>query len=87
MIILMANVLFFAKLREQLNCECLVLDLSSEKDIQSIKEDILRQLGEDCRQYLFAQNILCSVNHEIHDGSSIISNDDEIAFFPPVTGG
>lgn len=87
MITLMAKVLFFAKLREQLNCEHLTLEVRGDKKIASIKEEILEQLGKDARQYIFAENILCSINHEISDGSSIIHNDDEIAFFPPVTGG
>ena len=32
-------------------------------------------------------NILIAVNMEYTDGSYILKNGDEVAFFPPVTGG
>ena len=32
-------------------------------------------------------NILIAVNMEYTDGSRVLKNGDEVAFFPPVTGG
>ena len=35
----------------------------------------------------FPNNILCAVNHEIANDSTQLSDNDEVAFYPPVTGG
>ncbi len=32
-------------------------------------------------------NVLIAVNMEYTDGSRVLNNGDEVAFFPPVTGG
>ncbi|MEJ2567238.1 MAG: MoaD/ThiS family protein, partial [Gammaproteobacteria bacterium] len=32
-------------------------------------------------------NVLIAVNMEYTDGSRVLKNGDEVAFFPPVTGG
>lgn len=33
------------------------------------------------------ENILIAINMEYKDASAVLSNGDEVAFFPPVTGG
>ena len=35
----------------------------------------------------FPKNILCAVNQEMAAADTIVNEDDEVAFFPPVTGG
>lgn len=32
-------------------------------------------------------NLLCAVNMEYAEGATAVSDGDEVAFFPPVTGG
>ena len=81
------KILFFASLREQLNTE--------EEQWQELNGaltagDILSQLqtrGEPWSSSLNADRLLVSVNQEISNLRTIITIDDELAFFPPVTGG
>jgi molybdopterin synthase sulfur carrier subunit len=38
-------------------------------------------------EVLLAPNVLMAQNHEMVDADAVLSDNDEIAFFPPVTGG
>lgn len=38
-------------------------------------------------QKIDTKNIFCAINHEHASMDSIISDNDEVAFFPPITGG
>ncbi len=74
------KVRFFARLREQLG--------QSEMDLSATAvTTVLQVWQQSTRQPELATNILAAVNmqyvhadHAVHDG-------DEVAFFPPVTGG
>lgn len=43
--------------------------------------------GKVSPQQALPDNILIAVNMEYTDGSRVLKNGDEVAFFPPVTGG
>jgi len=43
--------------------------------------------GKVAAQQALPGNILIAVNMEYTDGSRVLKNGDEVAFFPPVTGG
>lgn len=83
----MMKILFFASLREQLNTE--------EEQWKELKGaltvgDVLSQLqtrGEPWTSALNAERLLVSVNQEVSNLRTKITLDDELAFFPPVTGG
>ena len=42
--------------------------------------------GPQWREALSA-NVLCACNQTLCDGTMVVSEQDEVAFFPPVTGG
>ena len=81
------KILFFASLRERLNTE--------EEQWQDLNGaltagDVLTQLqtrGEPWSSSLNTERLLVSVNQEIASLNTNISLGDELAFFPPVTGG
>jgi len=82
----MIKVVFFAALREQLQCS----ELSLSSDGLATVADVKAQLAskDDKWQKLFANNALLSaVNHDMVNSEQVIKSGDEIAFFPPVTGG
>ncbi len=82
----MINVVFFAALREQLDCSELTV---SSENITTIA-DLKRQLASKSEQWqiLFGNtSLLSAINHEMVDDEQVIKSGDEVAFFPPVTGG
>ena len=78
---------YFASYRDRLN-------LGGEKipasDALSTVEDVRKMLiarGELWRDVLGGANLMCAVNQELCATDQAIEDFDEIAFFPPVTGG
>lgn len=82
----MITVLFFAQLREQLQCEKLVLELLSPLSISSLRNNII-ELHPNWVEFLGSDKLLFSVNQTLVKASHIVHDSDEVAFFPPVTGG
>lgn len=83
----MIRVLFFARLREQLGESR--LDLPVEEAGASVGEllENLRDRDPRWSEALGAANLLCAVNQEQAARSDKLSDGDEVAFYPPVTGG
>jgi sulfur-carrier protein len=84
----MIKVLFFARLREQLDTEMLEFEAGPGlPDIAAIIE-LLKQRGADWAEVLDDdQMVLVALNQEMTDTSAAVKDGDEVAFFPPVTGG
>lgn len=82
------NILYFASFRERLKLDNETLELDdSIKNIDDLKQ--LLASRDNAWQDVFSadNNILISINQNMAKAHSLISNNDEIAFFPPVTGG
>ena len=77
------KILYFASLKENLNTAHDEINVVSPVSISSIKKQLIEKYGE---RY-FPDNILCAVNHEMVNESTKVCERDEVAFFPPVTGG
>ncbi len=82
----MISVLFFAQLREQLQCEKLSLELSADSTVTALREKLI-ELHPAWLEFLASDKLLFSVNQTLVKASHIIQDGDEVAFFPPVTGG
>jgi sulfur-carrier protein len=74
------NVQFFASLREQLGKQQLSLAYDKTVDVATIWSQASD--GED-----MPDNTLCAINMEYVKLDAIVQDGDEVAFFPPVTGG
>lgn len=81
------DIWYLARLRETLACDHEQLELSDGIDTVSDLLHWLSQRGEVWHQTLLDEKILVAVNHTVASMHTTISDDDEIAFFPPVTGG
>lgn len=82
----MIKVVFFAALREQLNCNELSLSSDNLATVADLKEQLANT--DDIWRQVFTNNTLLSaVNHDMVNNEQAIKSGDEIAFFPPVTGG
>jgi len=84
----MAKLLYFARLRETLGVSGEELELSETVvDVKSLIA-LLRQRGGAWETELAAGKIFrIAINQEMAEPDSAIRNGDEIAIFPPVTGG
>lgn len=74
------RVLFFASLRERLEKGQVMLDAAGPL---SVAEVWRRSSGGAA----LPADVLVSINHEYADAGRQVQPGDEVAFFPPVTGG
>ncbi|CAM3787707.1 molybdopterin synthase sulfur carrier subunit [Parendozoicomonas haliclonae] len=81
----MIKVLFFASYRDRLGCDQLEVD-AGVATVAALKEE-LAQRGELWKTILQDRKTLVAVNQVMTKDSASISDGDEVAFFPPVTGG
>ncbi|PCJ48517.1 MAG: molybdopterin synthase sulfur carrier subunit [Gammaproteobacteria bacterium] len=86
---LMIKIIFFARLRELLEIE--QLDFELKANHQNTVKDILESLVEKysvLAEYLEQDHqLMIAVNHLTADLNKEVQSGDELAFFPPVTGG
>jgi sulfur-carrier protein len=80
------KVLFFAQVKEQLGTENVQIKHNEDMNIQQLKLE-LAQHKPDWNAVFSGSSLLAAVNQTIVDDSTIIYDGDEVAFFPPVTGG
>ena len=84
----MITVLYFASLREQLNTGSEQFECPAGITCLGELRVWLCQRGEPWSRVLHADAlVMMSVNQSISDAAYQIEDGDEIAFFPPVTGG
>lgn len=82
------KVLFFASLREKLNCaELEVLCPEHGLTVDELRHRLALERGENWRAALFQDNIICAVNLDVVQLDHPLREGDEVAFYPPVTGG
>lgn len=74
------KVKFFASLREQLNEGVKQVDAEGVHTISDVWE-------RATQTQLIPSHVLCSVNLEHREPHEPVKDGDEVAFFPPVTGG
>ena len=80
------KILFFAQLREDLNCAELMLDAKGLATLADVKI-ALQALRPHWQEILQRPNLLAAINQEYAKVDAPVRAGDEVAFFPPVTGG
>lgn len=84
----MITLLYFAGLRESLGTGSETLALPAQVSTLEELRAYLRARGGPWANALDpARNVRMAVNQDMAGGSSPVRDGDEIAFFPPVTGG
>ena len=75
------KVRYFANMRDQMGRA--EESVTLEGDAVTVEE----LWGKVASNQAIPKNILIAVNMEYTDSSRVLKNGDEVAFFPPVTGG
>ncbi|MBF8729892.1 MoaD/ThiS family protein [Pseudomonas guariconensis] len=83
----MIQLQYFARFREQLGIDSESLPwtpaLTSLRDLR----DLLSERGEPWATTLGHAGLMCARNEELCDLDEPLHDGDDVAFFPPVTGG
>ena len=82
------NILYFARIKESVNYSSENIDLPQDvKTITALKNHLAAR-GENWASLFNGKQVIrAAINHHLVDDLAFISAGDEVAFFPPVTGG
>ena len=83
----MIRLRYFASLREALGVDDEQIELPAEVDNVEALTRWLQARGESWDSALENPQLLVAVNQEVVSRDTVVQNGDEIAWFPPVTGG
>lgn len=79
---------YFARLKETLKYSTEELDLPAEVTTVLKLKAFLAQRGDVWGQMLMGKlKVRAAINHALVDDQALLAEGDEVAFFPPVTGG
>lgn len=82
----MVRILFFAQLRERLGSGESLPYSAQIATVGALREQLARR-GESWEILTTTRNLRAAVNQTMVGADAAIKDGDEIAFFPPVTGG
>ena len=82
------KILYFARLKEVVNYSNEEIELDSHVNTIMALKNHLSLRGEHWANLFNGKQVVrAAINHELVDNLSSIKAGDEVAFFPPVTGG
>ncbi|UTA46759.1 molybdopterin converting factor subunit 1 [Simiduia sp. 21SJ11W-1] len=82
----MIEVKFFASLRDQLGTDALSLEAHKITTAAEVRAQLIAN-HPHWQTPLSAENLLVAINQTMGNFSTSVHDGDEVAFFPPVTGG
>jgi molybdopterin synthase sulfur carrier subunit len=83
----MVQLRYFASLREKLGLGDETVTLPEAIGTVGGLQQWLQERGEPWREALADDRLLVAVNQQVGDRETAVSDGDEVAWFPPVTGG
>ena len=84
----MITVLYFARLRETLGMSSERIAMpASVRDVKGLRALLVARGGEWQQELAPTRPVRAAVNQAMAQGDTQVAEGDEIAFFPPVTGG
>jgi sulfur-carrier protein len=82
------KVLYFARIKEALNYSSEDIELPNEVINITLLKNWLSLRGETWSNLFSGKQVVrAAINHELVDNMASFKDGDEVAFFPPVTGG
>lgn len=84
----MINIKYFARLSETLGSKGEDIEFDKQSETVDSVIQLLIERGEPWLTEFSAEaRVLIAVNHEMCPSDTLLKDGDEVAFFPPVTGG
>lgn len=84
----MITLLYFARLRETFGLSSEQVDLPAQVcDVRSLTEWLRQRDGVWQEELAPAKPVRVAINQDMANSDTAVRDGDEIAFFPPVTGG
>ena len=84
----MITVLYFARLREALGRASEEIALPAEvRDIEGLRAMLIARGGVWAEELAPHRPVRAAINQAMAIGDAVLADGDEVAFFPPVTGG
>ena len=83
----MIEIRYFARFREELASEGERLESVDVHNVATLLARLRARDGVWARLFAADQRVMVAVNQELADPATPVRDGDEVAFFPPVTGG
>ena len=83
----MIKVLFFGRFRDDLGCSNLEVEAIELTIVDDLRAKLIKMHTSKWQKVLTATNVIIAVNQKIVDAEYPVKDADEVAFYPPVTGG
>jgi molybdopterin synthase sulfur carrier subunit len=84
----MVNLVYLARLRETFGLASEQIELPpSVRDLRELRALLRSRGGAWAEELADHRPVRAAVNQEMAHGDTLLSDGDEVAFFPPVTGG
>ncbi|MGA0806272.1 MAG: molybdopterin converting factor subunit 1 [Pseudohongiellaceae bacterium] len=83
----MIDVQYFASVRERLGTDAEQVDAAGVSTVAALLELLVARHGDKGRRVLQESRVLVAVNQVVAGPHAAVRSGDEVAFFPPVTGG
>ena len=80
------RILFFAQLRELLGCSQIEVVIDAPLSVADLRSKLIEQ-NPEWEAHLQHGQVLQAVNQILVNNKAIVQPGDEVAIFPPVTGG
>jgi len=82
------RILYFARLREDMGTAGEMFELPAEvSDVKSLRAQLAARGGASAHAFAPGKAVRVSVNQDLARDNTPVKSGDEVAFFPPVTGG
>jgi molybdopterin synthase sulfur carrier subunit len=84
----MITVLYFARLREAFGTSAETIELPAQvRDLEGLRAMLMARGGAWAQELAPQKPVRAAVNQAMAVGDTALADGDEVAFFPPVTGG
>ena len=81
------KIIYFANVKELVGKDCEFIKINKPLKISEIIEILVKRSEKHRKAFTLIPDLACSINCSFSDFNQVVNDEDEIAFFPPVTGG